>query len=101
MAHCVNDLQLLSGNNMFTEGGPSNILQLTGGLSFSVEYSFGSKQSTIPDFALTGRNSLLSNKESGFVRLFFKLKKPFEITFTRLTGYEYPLKKSNIIFCST
>ena len=97
----MNDWQLLSGNNMFTEAGPSNILQLTGGLSFSVEYSFGSKQSTIPDFALAGRNSLLSNKESGFVRLFFKGKKPFEITFTRLTGYEYPLKKSNIIFCST
>ena len=58
----MNDLQLLSGNNMFTEAGPSNILQLTGGLSFSVEYSFGSKQSTIPDFDLAGRSSLLTEK---------------------------------------
>ena len=51
---------------MFTKTGPSNILQSTGGFSCGVEYSFGSKRSTVPEFVLAGRNSSLSDKEGGF-----------------------------------
>ena len=64
LAYCVNDLQLLFADNMFTKAWPLNISQSTGGLSCSVEYSFGSKQSTILDFVLAGRNSSLPNKKA-------------------------------------
>ena len=63
LAYCVNDLQLLSGDKMFTKAGPSNTLQLTGELSHGILSSFGSKQSTIQDFDLTGLNSPQSDKK--------------------------------------
>ena len=66
LAYCVNDLQLLSGDKMFAKAGPSNTLQSTGGLSHGILSSFGSKQSTIPDFDLAGLNSPRSDKEGGF-----------------------------------
>ena len=64
LAYCVNDLQLLLGDKMFPKDGPS--LQLTGGLSHGILFSFGSKQSTISDFDLGGLNSPRSDKEGGF-----------------------------------
>ena len=62
----MNDMQLLSGDKMFAKAGPSNTLQSTGGLSHGILSSFGSKQSTIPDFDLAGLNSPQSEKEGGF-----------------------------------
>ena len=66
LANCMNDMQLLSGDKMFAKAGPSNTLQSTGGLSHGILSSFGSKQSTIPDFDLAGLNSPRSDKEGGF-----------------------------------
>ena len=66
LAYCVNDVQLLSGDKMFSKARPSNSLQSPGGLSHGILSSFGSKQSTTPDFDLAGRNSHRSDKEEGF-----------------------------------
>ena len=66
LVYCANDLQLLSGNKMFAKAGPSNTLQLSGGLSHGILFSFGSKQSTIPVFDLAVLNSPQSDKEGRF-----------------------------------
>ena len=62
----MNDMQLLSGDKMFAKAGPSNTLQSTGGLSHGILFSFGSKQSTIPDFDLAVLNSPQSDKVGRF-----------------------------------
>ena len=62
----MNDLQLLSGDKICAKVETSNTLQSTGRLSHGILSSFGSKQSTIPDFDLAGLNSPRSDKEGGF-----------------------------------